>query len=280
MGKLIDGKAIAAGIREDLKSRVMALKAKGIDPCLSVIIVGEDSASQIYVRNKEKACQSMGIESKIHRMSENSTKEEIVSQIQRINEDRKIHGLLVQLPLPKGLKERDVLVEISPKKDVDGLHVDNLGRLFKGETPLFMPCTPLGIIELIRSTGMEIAGREAVVVGRSNIVGKPISIMLLQENATVTICHSKTTNLGEVIRRADIVVAAVGREKLIKGSMIKTGAIVIDVGMNRSGNGLFGDVDFVEAKEIASYITPVPGGVGPMTIAMLLKNTVIAAERA
>ncbi len=279
MAKIIDGKALAAQIREEVKDSSAQLRAKGVIPRLSVILIGEDPASQIYVRNKEKGCVEVGFESEVHRLSSETSEEKVISLVQKLNNDKKTHGILLQLPLPKGIDEKRILAQISPEKDVDGLHYENVGKLFKGEDPLFVPCTPKGIIELILSTGVEIKGREAVVVGRSNIVGKPVSILLLNAHATVTICHSKTQDLGEVVSRGDIVVAAVGKPKIIKGDMIKPGAVVIDVGMNRLETGLVGDVDFESAKNKASYISPVPGGVGPMTIAMLLKNTIISAER-
>lgn len=279
MGKIIDGKGIASGIKEDLKLRVAALKKAGIAPKLSVILVGDDPASQVYVRNKEKGCEQLGMLSDVIRMPADTTDELLINMIHSINKDNAIHGLLVQLPLPKGLNEKRILDEISPAKDVDGLHLENMGKLFKGEKTAFVPCTPQGIMELIKSTGIDLNGKEAVVIGRSNIVGKPISILLLNANATVTMCHSKTKNLNDVVGRGDVVVAAVGRAKLVKAEAVKEGAIVIDVGMNREGGKLVGDVDFASVKDKASYITPVPGGVGPMTIAMLLKNTIISAER-
>ncbi|MBI5701503.1 bifunctional methylenetetrahydrofolate dehydrogenase/methenyltetrahydrofolate cyclohydrolase FolD [Candidatus Saganbacteria bacterium] len=279
MVRIIDGKSVADGIKDDLRGRVRQLKESGVVPNLSVILVGGDPASQVYVRNKEKGCESIGMLSNIVCLPESASVDQIIAEINRINSDMSVHGLLVQLPLPKGLNERAILDVISPEKDVDGLHISNMGRLLKGEAALFMPCTPQGIMELIMSTGISISGKHAVVVGRSNIVGKPISLMLLAANATVTICHSKTEAIDNVIRSGDIVVVAVGRPKLIKGNSIKDGAVVIDVGINRQGGKLVGDVDFDSAKDKASYITPVPGGVGPMTIAMLLKNTIISAER-
>lgn len=277
--KIIDGKAIADSIKQETKAAVAAIKEKGVNPKLVVIIVGEDPASQIYVRNKERGCAEAGIESEVHRLSADTKEDSVIELIQKLNRDKNTHGILLQLPMPKGFDEKKILKYIAPSKDVDGLHTENLGMLLKGEAPYFASCTPSGCIELILSTGTKIEGKEAVVIGRSNIVGKPMAIMLMNRNATVTICHSKTVNLQDVVRRADIVVAAIGRAKMVKGSMIKPGAIVIDVGMNRTEQGLVGDVDFEEARQVASYITPVPRGVGPMTIAMLLKNTAIAAER-
>jgi len=279
MAKIIDGKAIAANIRSELKDKVSELKRRGINPKLAVILVGEDPASQIYVRNKEKGCADIGMLSDAHRLPADTSAKQLIALISDLNNDVSVNGILVQLPLPKGLDEKAILGHVAPSKDVDGLHFQNMGKLFKGERPSFVPCTPSGVMQLLLSTGVEIAGKEAVVVGRSNIVGKPVALLLLNENATVTICHSKTKNLGEVVKRADIVIAAVGRPNLITGEMIKRGAVVIDVGMNRLESGLVGDVDFESAKNVASYITPVPGGVGPMTIAMLLKNTVISAEQ-
>ncbi|MFH1387163.1 MAG: bifunctional methylenetetrahydrofolate dehydrogenase/methenyltetrahydrofolate cyclohydrolase FolD [bacterium] len=278
MVKIIDGKGLAEKIRQGIKEEVASLaKAGKKTPRLVVVLVGEDPASQVYVRNKERACAEIGIASETLRLPLSIKESELIGTIKKLNGDDSIDGILVQLPLPKGLDERRVLNEIAPNKDVDGLHPMNMGKLLKGEEPPFIPCTPQGCIELILSTGVDICGKEAVVVGRSNIVGKPMAILLLQNQATVTVCHSKTKDLGEVTRRADILVAAIGKPEMIKGNMIKEGAIVIDVGMNR-GTKLVGDVAFDEAKEKVAYITPVPGGVGPMTIAMLLKNTVKAAR--
>ena len=281
MAQIIDGKKIAQAIRAEVSTKAKKLKEeKGIIPKLAVIFVGEDPASQIYVRNKELACEQAGIVSETHRIPPDINEEELLSLITSINNDKSVHGLLVQLPFPKHLNEEKITNAVSPQKDVDGLTLENMGRLFKGEVPYFLPCTPNGVMELLLSTGIELKGKEAVVVGRSNIVGKPMAILLLNQHATVTICHSKTASLGDVCRRADVLVAAVGRSKLVKGDWVKKGAVVIDVGMNRGEKGLTGDVDFDSAKENASYITPVPGGVGPMTIAMLIKNTFISAERA
>ncbi|MFA4905793.1 MAG: bifunctional methylenetetrahydrofolate dehydrogenase/methenyltetrahydrofolate cyclohydrolase FolD [Candidatus Margulisiibacteriota bacterium] len=280
MGKLIDGKGIALGIREEVRGGVEKLIEKtGVRPRLSVILIGEDPGSQIYVRNKEKACAEAGIETETHRLPADYNEKQLVELIKKLNQEDNVHGILVQLPLPKSFNEKEVLMNISPKKDVDGMHIENIGRLFAGQEPYFYPCTPSGIMRLILSTGVQIKGKEAVVVGRSNIVGKPTAMLLLNQHATVTICHSRTENLGEVTKRADILVAAIGRAGTIKADMIKRGAIVIDVGMNRLPTGLVGDVDFEKAREVVGYITPVPGGVGPMTIAMLLSNTLTSAER-
>ncbi len=258
---------------------VERLKEQGIVPGLAVILVGEDPASQVYVRNKEKACQEVGFYSEVHRLPEETSQEELLALIGRLNADERIHGLLVQLPVPAHIDEHAVIRAISPKKDVDGFLPENVGALLIGE-PAFEPCTPKGCIDLIKQTGIEIAGKKAVVVGRSNIVGKPVAIMLLRENATVTICHSKTKNLRDELLTADIVVAAVGKANFITGDMIKDGAVVIDVGMNRLENGkLTGDVDRASLEGRDCWLTPVPGGVGPMTITMLMKNTLESAMR-
>lgn len=279
MVQMIDGKAIAKRIREEVAAEVANLKQNfGVTPKLSVVLVGDDPASQMYVRNKEKACAEVGISSEVRRIPASIKGKELMDIVRQLNQDRSVHGILVQLPLPGGIDEAKIIEEVSPAKDVDGLHPLNMGKLLKGENPRFIPCTPQGVIELILSTGIEIKGKEAVVVGRSNIVGKPVAILLLQRHATVTICHSRTCNLGEVTRRADILIAAVGSPNLIHGDMIKEGAVVVDVGINRVGEKLVGDVDFESARERAGYLTPVPGGVGPMTIAMLLKNTLTAAK--
>ncbi len=278
MGQIIDGKGIAKGFRDQVAEGVKKLKAgRGVVPKLSVVLVGDDPGSQVYVRNKEKACADVGMLSEVHRFEGTIGQKELVALVRRLNNDKSVHGVLVQLPLPKNLDSVEVLNEISPAKDVDGLHPLNMGKLLRGEGPLFVPCTPQGIVELILSTGEEFKGKEAVVVGRSNIVGKPVALLLLQRHATVTICHSRTRDLGEVTRRADILVAAVGSPRIIHGDMVKGGAVVIDVGTNRVESKLVGDVDFDAVRDKASFITPVPGGVGPMTIAMLLKNTLAAA---
>ncbi|NLO89656.1 MAG: bifunctional methylenetetrahydrofolate dehydrogenase/methenyltetrahydrofolate cyclohydrolase FolD [Clostridia bacterium] len=276
---IIDGKEIAGELRNEIKERVRVLKEKNIIPGLSVILVGDDPASQVYVRNKEKACEELGIRSKTFRLPQETRQAEVIELIKKLNDDPEIHGILVQLPVPKQINPDAIIEAIYPAKDVDGLHPVNMGRLIRGQECL-KPCTPHGCMVMIKRTGIDIKGKKAVVVGRSNIVGKPVSIMLLQENATVTVCHSKTVNLDKETREADILVVAVGRPEFIKGDMVKPGAVVIDVGINRLDNGkLVGDVDFESVSKIAGWITPVPGGVGPMTITMLMHNTVEAAER-
>lgn len=277
---IIDGKARALEVREGLRKEVEALKAKDdITPGLAVVLVGEDPASAVYVRNKSKACEKAGIESFQHTLSADTTEETLLALIDKLNNDARVDGILVQLPLPDHIDEDKVLEAITPTKDVDGFHPFNVGKLVTGK-PVFEPCTPLGIMDLIATTGIELKGKDAVVIGRSNIVGKPMAIMLLAEHATVTIVHSRTNDLEGKVKAADVIVAAVGIANFVKGDWVKDGAIVIDVGINRLEDGtLTGDVDFKEASEKAAYITPVPGGVGPMTIAMLLKNTVRSAKR-
>ena len=278
MATRIDGKAVAAKIRAQVAQDVEALKARGICPGMAVVLVGDDPASKIYVNNKKKACAETGIYSEEHLLPAETTQEELLALIEKLNADEKIHGILVQSPLPKHLDEKLVVEHIDPRKDVDAFHAYNVGKIMIGDFT-FLPCTPAGVIELIRSTGVPIEGKNCVVVGRSNIVGKPMAMLLLHNNGTVTICHSRTKNLAEICRGADILVAAVGKPKFITADMVKPGAVVIDVGMDRDENGkLCGDVDFDAVEPIASYITPVPGGVGPMTIAMLMKNAVRAAE--
>lgn len=280
--QLIDGKAIAAQIYEELRPRVVSLVARGFQPGLAVILVGENPASQVYVRNKEKACEKLGIRSFRYHLPEKTDPGELLSLIDTLNTCAEVHGILVQLPLPPHIEERDVLYHISPEKDVDGFHPYNLGRLMVGD-PVFLPCTPWGIQELLRRSGIEVEGKHVVIVGRSNIVGKPLAMMLVQKargaNATVSICHTRTPDLTEHTKRADILVAACGSPGVITGDMVKEGVVVIDVGINRVGEKLVGDVDFDSVAEKASYITPVPGGVGPMTVAMLMANTVKAAEQ-
>ena len=277
--RLIDGKAIAKEIRQELKLEVEELKKdKGITPGLAVILVGDDPASQSYVRGKERAAGDVGIYSELHRMPADTDQKELINKVQELNNDPKIHGILCQLPLPGHLDESDVINTIRPEKDVDGFHPISVGNMHIGEE-CFLPCTPAGIIELLDRTGVEISGKDAVVVGRSNIVGKPVSMLLLGRHATVTICHSRTRDLAAKTAAADILVAAVGRPKMITADMVKDGAVVIDVGVNRVDKKLVGDVDFDAVKEKVSAITPVPGGVGPMTITMLLKNTIEAAKR-
>jgi methylenetetrahydrofolate dehydrogenase (NADP+) / methenyltetrahydrofolate cyclohydrolase len=276
---IIDGKTLAKEIREEIRQEVVQLKEKGIHPSLTVILVGENPASQSYVRGKAKACEEAGMLSEVIRKPETITEEELLSEIRRLNEDPTVHGILVQLPLPKHISEEAVIQTIIPEKDVDGFHPINVGNLMIGSF-CYLPCTPHGIIEMIRRVNVPIKGKHAVVIGRSNIVGKPVSLLLLQESATVSICHSKTENLAEMTRQADILVVAIGKPHVIGKEHVKPGALVIDVGVNRiEGGKLVGDVKFDEVKEIASHITPVPGGVGPMTITMLLKNTVEASKR-
>ena len=276
--QLLDGKAMSAELREELALRVQRLKGKGVTPGLAVILVGDDPASQIYVKNKELGCQQVGIHSVTIRLPETASQAELEAQIDKLNADASIHGILVQLPLPQGLDEAAALARILPEKDVDGFHLLNAGKLFTGQQGV-VACTPKGAMEMLHRTGIDLSGKEAVVVGRSNIVGKPMAMLLLQENATVTICHSRTVNLAEHTRRADVLVAAVGKPRFITADMVKPGAVVIDVGINRVDGKVVGDVDFDAVREVASWITPVPGGVGRMTITMLLANTIEAAER-
>ena len=279
MAQLIDGKAIAALIRAEQATRAAHLKENGIEPALAVILVGEDPASKVYVRNKARACKECGIRSEVIRMSAETTQAELMAEIERVNSDPALHGLLIQLPLPAHLDEAAALAAVDWRKDVDGFHKMNAGALLEGEEGV-RPCTPAGCMELLRRSHVPLTGANAVVVGRSNIVGKPMALMLLEANCTVTICHSRTRNLADIVKNADIVVAAVGRANFITGDMIKPGAAVIDVGINRREDGMLcGDVDFDAAQEKAGWITPVPGGVGPMTIAMLMKNTLDAAEK-
>ncbi|MDQ0242673.1 methylenetetrahydrofolate dehydrogenase (NADP+)/methenyltetrahydrofolate cyclohydrolase [Bacillus fengqiuensis] len=276
--KIIKGKEVAAEMRAALKEEVASLKEKGISPGLSVILIGDNPASQSYVKAKVRACEEIGIVSEVIKRDASITEEELLAEIDRLNENPNVHGILVQLPLPKHISEKEVLNRISVQKDVDGFHPVSVGNLVIGDECL-LPCTPYGIIELIKRSGEDISGKHAVVIGRSNIVGKPVALLLLQENATVTIAHSRTQDLSALTKQADILVSAVGNPRFIKAEDIKPGAIVIDVGNGTDENGkLVGDVDFEAAKEVAGYITPVPGGVGPMTITMLLNNTVEAAK--
>lgn len=279
MGKLISGKEVSTSIRAKIKEEAQKLRDDyGIQPGLAVILVGNDPASQIYVRNKQKACEEVGFHAFEYRLNENSTQEQLLDLIGVLNKDNKVHGILVQLPLPDHIDPQTVINTISPEKDVDAFHPINVGKIMLGDYE-FLPCTPAGVMELIDSTGVEISGKNCVVVGRSNIVGKPMAMLLLHRNATVTICHSRTKNLAEVCAGADILVSAVGKAHFITADMVKEGAMVIDVGMNHDENGkLCGDVEFSTVEPRASYITPVPGGVGPMTITMLMKNTLRAAE--
>lgn len=278
MAVLIDGKAIAAQIKEELKEQVAAMKADGKNVCLAVVQVGEDPASSVYVRNKKKACEYIGIESRSYELKEETTQKELINLVDTLNQDPQVDGILVQLPLPKQIDEDAVIRAISPKKDVDGFHPMNVGKMFVGEDG-FVPCTPAGVIELLKRSGISIEGKECVVVGRSNNVGKPMGILLLQENGTVTMTHSRTQNLKEVTCRADILVVAAGKAKMITADHVKNGAVVVDVGMHRNeDNKLCGDVDFDQVVDKVSAITPVPGGVGPMTVAMLMRNCVEAVK--
>ena len=276
--QLIDGKQIAKDTREAVREEVRIRAERGYVPGLAVVIVGNNPASEVYVRNKHKACSEAGIYSEILALPEDCTEERLLSEIETLNGRPEIDGILVQLPLPSQIRESRVIAAISPDKDVDAFHDVNTGRLLNG-SPVFLPCTPAGVMELLRASGVSPEGKHCVVVGRSNIVGKPMALLLLAANGTVTICHSRTKNLADITRQADILVAAVGRADFITGDMIKPGAVVIDVGINRRADGkLTGDVEFASASEVASLITPVPGGVGPMTIAMLLRNTLTAAD--
>lgn len=276
--KIIDGKAIAQEIRKEIKEKVEELKKQGKQPGLAVVLVGSDPASQTYVGSKEKACIEVGMYSEVHRLPEETSEDELLALIDKLNASDKVHGILVQLPLPKHIEEKKVIDRIVPEKDVDGFHPINVGDLFTN-TARFVACTPRGCIELIERSGVNISGKKAVVVGRSNIVGKPVAMLLLHRNATVSICHSRTADLKKECLDADILVVAIGRAEMITGDMIKPGAVVIDVGINRNAEGkLVGDVHFESAKEVAGLITPVPGGVGPMTIAMLMLNTLEACK--
>ena len=276
--KLIDGKALSAATRAALKDKVAQLAAKGARPGLAAVLVGDDPASRVYVRNKAKSCEETGLRSEVHELPKDTSEKQLLEIVARLNSDPKIHGILVQLPLPKQINADRVLAAISPTKDVDGFHAESLGALVQGR-PGFVPCTPAGVMEMLAHARVPLAGARAVIVGRSTIVGKPLALLLLQKDATVTICHSKTKDLAAATREADVLVAAVGKAKLVTGDMVKPGACVIDVGINRLADGkLAGDVDFDSAKQVAGSITPVPGGVGPMTIAMLIVNTVRAAE--
>ena len=279
-GQIIDGVALSARLRADVATRVLALKARGVTPGLAVILVGEDPASAVYVRNKVKGCSDTGVHSVFEKFDATLSEAELLARIAALNVDPSIHGILVQMPLPKHINPHKVIEAISTAKDVDGYATLSAGELMTGQ-PGFRPCTPYGCMKLIESTGLDLRGKHAVVIGRSNTVGKPMALLLLQANATVTVCHSATTDIGYHTRQADVIVAAVGKRKVLTADMVKPGAVVIDVGMNRNGEGkLCGDVDFAGVKDVASFITPVPGGVGPMTITMLLVNTLEAAERA
>ena len=276
--KILDGKAVSLKVKESVKVRADELKKFGVEPTLAVVLVGEDKASQTYVRAKEKACNEYGIKSVAHRLSENTTQNELLALINVLNLDDSIHGILVQLPLPKQIDTDAILAAIDPRKDVDGFHAVNVGKLVSGLDG-FVPCTPLGVMEILKEYGIEVAGLNAVVIGRSNIVGKPMANLLLNASATVTVTHSKTKNLKEICKNADLIVAAIGKPFFLKADMVKDGAVVVDVGINRLDDGrLVGDADFENVAPKCSYITPVPGGVGPMTIAMLLNNTILAAQ--
>lgn len=278
MAKIIDGKQISLDIKNELKEKVAKYKEQGIEITLAVVKVGNDPASAVYVRNKEKACEYVGINSKTLALPEETTEEELLNVVKELNEDKNVNGILVQLPLPKHIDESKVLLTIDSTKDVDGFHPVNVGKMVIGEDT-FLPCTPAGIIEMIKRTDIDIEGKECVVIGRSNIVGKPMAMLMLKENATVTIAHSRTKDLKEVTKRADIIVAAIGKAKFVTADYVKEGAVVIDVGMNRDENGkLCGDVDFESVSKVASAITPVPGGVGPMTVTMLLVNCLRSVE--
>lgn len=277
---IINGKQIAEDIREGIRQEMEQLKTTGFQPGLAVVLVGEDPASQVYVRHKEKACHDLGYYSEVHRLPSTTSQEELLAMVDQLNKQENINGILVQLPLPKQIEEKAIINAIAPEKDVDGFHPISVGNLVIGDDSL-LPCTPAGVIELIKRAGVEISGKHAVVIGRSNIVGKPVSLLLQRENATVTMCHSRTRNMKELAKQADILVVAIGKANFVDASYIKPGAVVIDVGVNRLENGkLAGDVDFESATQVCGPITPVPGGVGPMTITMLMQNTLVAAKRA
>lgn len=278
MAQLISGKEISAAIRAELKEETARLKEQGVVPGLAVVLVGDDPASKVYVRNKKRACEELGYYSEEHTLPADTTQEQLLELVKRLNGDERIHGILVQLPLPRQIDEQSVIAAIDPDKDVDAFHPVNVGRIMIGDYR-FVPCTPAGVIELLERSGVELEGKECVVIGRSNIVGKPMAMLLLHKNATVTICHSRTKDLADVVRRADVVVVAIGRPKFLTGDMLKKGAVVIDVGTSRLPDGkLCGDADFASCEAVCSQITPVPGGVGPMTITMLMKNTLTAAK--
>jgi len=278
MAQIIDGKIISAKVKADVKAEVSVLKEQGINIGLAVVIVGDNPASRVYVNNKRKDCEEVGIESFEYALSESTTQDELLSLVKKLNNDDKVNGILVQLPLPKHINETLIINAIVPEKDVDAFHPENVGHIMIGDFK-FLPCTPAGVMEMLSETGIDVSGKNCVVIGRSNIVGKPMAMLLLHKNGTVTICHSKTKNLKEICAQADILVAAVGKANFVTADMVKDGAVVIDVGMNRLDNGkLCGDVDYAACFEKAGYITPVPGGVGPMTIAMLMKNTLTSAK--
>lgn len=275
---LLDGKALSLKIKEELKEQCKELKNEYLlVPKLAIVLVGDNPASLVYVSSKEKACAEVGIQSVVVRLKETVTEECVISEVDKLAQDKTVNAVMVQLPLPKGINERNVLAHIPPEKDADGLTALSAGKMFDGEFSL-LPCTPSGIIELLKRNNIELCGKHAVIVGRSNLVGKPLSVLLLRENCTVTVCHSKTQDLSKFTSAADILVVAIGKKNFVTGNMVKQGAVVIDVGINRTEQGLFGDVDFNAAKEVASYITPVPGGVGPMTVTMLLSNAILACK--
>lgn len=278
MSNLIDGKIVSAAVKDRVAKEVKELNKNGVSVCLAVILVGQDPASQIYVANKKKACEQLGIISKEYLLPETTTQDELLKLVNELNDDKTINGILCQLPLPKGLDEKTVIGAIDPDKDVDAFHPINVGKIMIGDYD-FLPCTPAGVMEMLSYYNIDVCGKECVVIGRSNIVGKPMGMLLLHKNGTVTIAHSRTKNLADVTRRADILVAAVGKANFVTADMVKDGAVVIDVGMNRANGKLCGDVDFTAVSQKASYITPVPGGVGPMTIATLMQNTLTAAKR-
>jgi methylenetetrahydrofolate dehydrogenase (NADP+)/methenyltetrahydrofolate cyclohydrolase len=280
--KILDGKQLAQQIRSELAEEVIEfIQNNGVVPCLAAVLVGDDPASEVYVRNKRKACEAVGIESQLHRLPADTTQDELLSLVAKLNKDGEVHGILVQLPLPPQIEKNRVLLAVNPAKDVDAFHPENVGRLVQGR-PRFLPCTPQGVQQLLVRSGVETAGQHVVILGRSEIVGRPLSIMLSQRgvgaDATVTVCHSQSRDLAGICRTADILVAAIGQPKFVKAEMVKPGATVIDVGINRTDEGVVGDVDFADVVKVAGAITPVPGGVGPLTIAMLLKNTVLAAQ--
>lgn len=278
MAKIIDGKAVSAKVKEQVRKEAEVLKGQGIEIGLAVVIVGNNSASRVYVNNKKKACEEVGFNSYEYALPEETTEAELLELVEKLNSDDRVNGILVQLPLPKQINENAIINAIRPDKDVDAFHPENVGHIMIGDFS-FLPCTPAGVMELIAETGVDVCGKSCVVIGRSNIVGKPMAMLLLHKNGTVTICHSRTKNLAEICSKADILVAAVGKAKFVTPDMIKEGAVVIDVGMNRDENGkLCGDVDYAACFDKAGYITPVPGGVGPMTIAMLMRNTLTAAK--
>ncbi len=278
MAEILSGKQMSEQLTQEQQERVAALRAQGIVPGLAVILAGENPASEIYVRNKKTMCDTIGVHSEVVRLPNDVSQEDLIAHVERLNQDPAIHGILVQLPLPEHLDEAAVLARVLPEKDVDGFHVVNAGKLFAG-LPGVVPCTPKGILYMLHQAGIELKGKEAVVIGRSNIVGKPVAMLLLQEHCTVTICHSRTQNLKDVTRRADILVAAIGKPRFVTADMVKPGATVIDVGVNRVDGKVCGDVDFDAVKEVAGHLTPVPGGVGKMTISMLMENTLEAACR-